>query len=134
LVTAITEAVFARALSGRPAQRKAASRSRAQSLSWTERLFVGMGVSGGEEGALEGPSIMPGGAKAAWERIAAMIGDQSVGLLGRAIVYGDAEAFARRVDKEGLPVARLWETHSALVSIGLNPKGKPGLWLIQKTH
>jgi hypothetical protein len=45
-----------------------------------------------------------------------------------------AEAFARRVHKEGLPVARLWETHSALVSIGLNPKGKPGLWLIQKTH
>ncbi len=27
----------------------------------------------------------------------AMIGDQSVGLLGRAIVYGDAEAFARRI-------------------------------------
>jgi hypothetical protein len=45
-----------------------------------------------------------------------------------------AEAFARRVHKEGLPVARLWETRSALVSIGLNPKGKPGLWLIQKTH
>ena len=45
-----------------------------------------------------------------------------------------AEAFARRVHKEGLPVARLWETHSTLVSIGLNPKGKPGLWLIQKTH
>ena len=45
-----------------------------------------------------------------------------------------AEAFARRVHKEGLPVARLWETHSALLSIGLNPKGKPGLWLIQKTH
>jgi hypothetical protein len=45
-----------------------------------------------------------------------------------------AEAFARQVHKEGLPVARLWETHSALVSIGLNPKGKLGLWLIQKTH
>lgn len=29
-------------------------------------LFVGTGVSGGEEGALTGPSIMPGGAKAAW--------------------------------------------------------------------
>ncbi|MEZ5300955.1 MAG: decarboxylating NADP(+)-dependent phosphogluconate dehydrogenase [Verrucomicrobiales bacterium] len=30
-------------------------------------LFVGTGVSGGEEGALKGPSIMPGGAPEAWE-------------------------------------------------------------------
>jgi 6-phosphogluconate dehydrogenase len=29
-------------------------------------LFVGTGVSGGEEGALKGPSLMPGGSKAAW--------------------------------------------------------------------
>lgn len=32
-------------------------------------LFVGSGVSGGEEGALNGPSIMPGGASAAWPLI-----------------------------------------------------------------
>mgnify|MGYP000080889875 CR=1 FL=1 len=30
-------------------------------------LYVGAGVSGGEEGALKGPSIMPGGSPAAWE-------------------------------------------------------------------
>ena len=29
-------------------------------------LFIGTGVSGGEEGALNGPSIMPGGSVAAW--------------------------------------------------------------------
>jgi 6-phosphogluconate dehydrogenase len=29
-------------------------------------LYIGTGVSGGEEGALHGPSIMPGGSKAAW--------------------------------------------------------------------
>lgn len=29
-------------------------------------LFIGTGVSGGEEGALTGPSIMPGGSPAAW--------------------------------------------------------------------
>ena len=29
-------------------------------------LFIGTGVSGGEEGALKGPSIMPGGSAAAW--------------------------------------------------------------------
>jgi 6-phosphogluconate dehydrogenase len=32
-------------------------------------LFVGSGVSGGEEGALKGPSLMPGGSKAAWPTI-----------------------------------------------------------------
>jgi 6-phosphogluconate dehydrogenase len=32
-------------------------------------LFVGSGVSGGEEGALKGPSLMPGGAKEAWGHI-----------------------------------------------------------------
>lgn len=30
-------------------------------------LYVGCGVSGGELGALRGPSLMPGGSKAAWE-------------------------------------------------------------------
>ena len=29
-------------------------------------LFIGTGVSGGEEGALKGPSLMPGGSPAAW--------------------------------------------------------------------
>jgi 6-phosphogluconate dehydrogenase len=32
-------------------------------------LFVGTGVSGGEEGALKGPSIMPGGNAAAWPHV-----------------------------------------------------------------
>jgi len=32
-------------------------------------LFIGTGVSGGEEGALNGPSIMPGGSKDAWARV-----------------------------------------------------------------
>ncbi|KAJ7306364.1 hypothetical protein JRQ81_009708 [Phrynocephalus forsythii] len=32
-------------------------------------LFVGSGVSGGEEGARYGPSLMPGGAKEAWPHI-----------------------------------------------------------------
>ena len=31
--------------------------------------FIGTGVSGGEEGALKGPSIMPGGAPAAWPEV-----------------------------------------------------------------
>jgi 6-phosphogluconate dehydrogenase len=32
-------------------------------------LYVGTGVSGGEEGALKGPSIMPGGSVAAWPHV-----------------------------------------------------------------
>lgn len=32
-------------------------------------LFLGVGVSGGEEGALKGPSIMPGGSFEAWEQV-----------------------------------------------------------------
>ncbi|MFN2508112.1 MAG: NADP-dependent phosphogluconate dehydrogenase [Chthoniobacterales bacterium] len=32
--------------------------------------FVGCGVSGGEEGALKGPSLMPGGSRESWEVIA----------------------------------------------------------------
>jgi 6-phosphogluconate dehydrogenase len=32
-------------------------------------FFIGTGVSGGEEGARHGPSIMPGGSKAAWPHV-----------------------------------------------------------------
>ena len=35
-------------------------------------LFVGSGVSGGEEGARHGPSLMPGGAPEAWPHIKAI--------------------------------------------------------------
>jgi 6-phosphogluconate dehydrogenase len=35
-------------------------------------LFVGTGVSGGEEGARRGPSIMPGGSPAAWPHLKAI--------------------------------------------------------------
>jgi len=42
---------------------------RAKYLESKGLLFVGTGVSGGEEGALTGPSIMPGGSPAAWEHV-----------------------------------------------------------------
>jgi hypothetical protein len=44
------------------------------------------------------------------------------------------QEFVQKVHHEGLPVARLFETKSALVHLGLSPRGKPGLWLVQKTH
>ena len=47
-------------------------------------LYIGTGVSGGEEGALKGPSLMPGGSPAAWplvqpifQAIAAKVGPQA---------------------------------------------------------
>jgi len=82
-------------------------------------LFVGAGVSGGEEGALKGPSIMPGGSAAAWplarkifQSIAAKVDDGSpccewigddgaghfVKMVHNGIEYGDmqmiSEAYA----------------------------------------
>jgi len=50
----------------------------------------------------------------------------------RIATHGDT--FVQRFGREGLPLARLWENHSALLSLGLSPRGKPGLWLLQKTH
>jgi hypothetical protein len=44
------------------------------------------------------------------------------------------EALIQRFHREGLPLARLWQGHAAVVSLGLNPKGKPGLWLVKQTH
>src|SRR4029079_18809407 len=45
------------------------TRRREAALRDTGLHFVGCGVSGGEEGARFGPSIMPGGSDAAWARI-----------------------------------------------------------------
>ncbi|WP_433444290.1 NADP-dependent phosphogluconate dehydrogenase [Nonomuraea sp. CA-141351] len=39
--------------------------------------FVGTGISGGEEGALHGPSIMPGGSKESWEALGPILQDIS---------------------------------------------------------
>lgn len=42
---------------------------RAEELDAKRIMYIGTGVSGGEEGALKGPAIMPGGQKAAYKRI-----------------------------------------------------------------
>ena len=75
-------------------------------------LYVGMGVSGGEEGARNGPSLMPGGESAAWplvrgiftdiaakiatgESCCAWIGNEGAGhfvkMVHNGIEYGDME-------------------------------------------
>src|SRR5664280_1573241 len=42
---------------------------RAQFVESKGLLYIGTGVSGGEEGALKGPSLMPGGSPAAWPHV-----------------------------------------------------------------
>ncbi len=46
---------------------------RFETLGAKKLRFIGMGVSGGEEGALEGPSMMPGGEREAYGRIEPMV-------------------------------------------------------------
>ena len=82
--------------------------------------FVGTGVSGGEEGALHGPSIMPGGPQSAYELVAPIlrdisakapedgepcvtyIGENGVGhyvkMVHNGIEYGDMQLIAESYD------------------------------------
>ena len=45
------------------------TRRRTQYVESKGLLYIGTGVSGGEEGALRGPSMMPGGSPAAWPHV-----------------------------------------------------------------
>jgi 6-phosphogluconate dehydrogenase len=89
------------------------------------KLYIGTGVSGGEEGALLGPSIMPGGSPAAWphvkpifQKIAAKtddglpccewVGENGAGhfvkMVHNGIEYGDMQMICEvyQIMKEGL--------------------------------
>ena len=46
---------------------------RIESLSEKQVLFLGLGVSGGESGARYGPSLMPGGPREAYDRVAPVL-------------------------------------------------------------
>ena len=83
-------------------------------------VYMGVGVSGGEEGALWGPSIMPGGAADGWEAVGPMLrdisakaeedGEPCVSYIGRGgaghyvkmvhngIEYGDMQLIAEAYD------------------------------------
>ncbi len=88
-------------------------------------LFIGTGVSGGEDGALKGPSIMPGGSKKAWssvkpifQKISAKVDSKSpccewvggdgaghfVKMVHNGIEYGDMQLIceAYNIMKQGL--------------------------------
>jgi 6-phosphogluconate dehydrogenase len=57
---------------------------RCKSLAEKNINFCGCGVSGGEEGALKGPSMMPGGAKEAWDIVAPIFTTISAQVEGEA--------------------------------------------------
>ncbi|KAI0048393.1 6-phosphogluconate dehydrogenase [Auriscalpium vulgare] len=97
---------------------------RVASLEAKGLLFVGSGVSGGEEGARYGPSLMPGGSAAAWpaikeifEKTSAQVGPDPcadwmgesgsghyVKMVHNGIEYGDMQLIAEAYDilKRGL--------------------------------
>lgn len=60
------------------------TRRRNHELSESGIHFIGTGVSGGEEGALTGPSIMPGGQKEAYELVAPIFKDIAAKVDGEA--------------------------------------------------
>lgn len=49
------------------------TRRRAEFLAAKGIRYIGLGVSGGEEGALHGPSLMPGGNRAAYQELAPLL-------------------------------------------------------------
>src|SRR5208337_1115406 len=74
---------------------------RARALAEKGIQFLGVGVSGGEEGARHGPSIMPGGPKEAYERVRLLLEAISARVNGDAcVVYlgpGSAGHFVKMV-------------------------------------
>ncbi|HEY9626594.1 MAG TPA: decarboxylating NADP(+)-dependent phosphogluconate dehydrogenase [Coleofasciculaceae cyanobacterium] len=91
---------------------------RVKEMEATGLSFIGMGVSGGEEGALNGPSLMPGGTEAAYKeiepivtKIAAQVDDgpcvtyigqggagHYVKMVHNGIEYGDMQLIAEAYD------------------------------------
>jgi 6-phosphogluconate dehydrogenase len=106
---------------------------RTQELEPIGLRYIGMGVSGGEEGALNGPSLMPGGTRSSYEylspifnKIAAQVDDgpcvtyigaggsgHYVKMVHNGIEYGDmqliAEAYDLLKNVAGLSPAQLHE-------------------------
>lgn len=90
---------------------------REQRLTAVGLNFLGIGISGGEEGALKGPSLMPGGPRDAWkivapllEKIAAVADEPCTNYVGpdgaghfvkmvhNGIEYGDMQLIAEAYD------------------------------------
>ncbi len=49
-------------------------------------------------------------------------------------IISPMETLAHNFRQQGLPMARLFENKYSLVHLGLDPRGKPGLWILHKLH
>ena len=117
------------------------------------KLYIGTGVSGGEEGALRGPSIMPGGSPSAWphvktifQKIAAHTDDGSpccdwvgengaghfVKMVHNGIEYGDMQMICEtyQIMKAGLAMSNS-EMHGAFAAWN---RGELNSYLIEITR
>jgi 6-phosphogluconate dehydrogenase len=69
------------------------TRLRCEEFARRKILFIGTGVSGGAEGALHGPSIMPGGSREAYKVVGPMLEKAAAQVHGPCCTYiGDNEA------------------------------------------
>lgn len=92
-------------------------------------LFLGTGVSGGARGALEGPAIMPGGSREAYEKVAPILEKIAAKFQGKpcCAYVGDNEAghFVKNVHNgiEYNIMGAISETYNTLrVLLGATPK------------
>jgi len=116
-------------------------------------LYIGTGVSGGEEGALKGPSMMPGGSPAAWPHVKNIfqsicaktpqgepccewVGENGAGhfvkMVHNGIEYGDMQLICEVYDlmKRGLGLTNA-EMHAAFTEWN---KGELDSYLIEITR
>ncbi len=49
-------------------------------------------------------------------------------------IMSPLQNLAHNFRQEGLPVAKLFQSDESLVHLGLNSKGKPGLWFMHRLH
>ena len=71
--------------------------------------FVGCGISGGEEGALHGASIMPGGAQEAWPVIQPMLKSIAAKSRGRhSVLRMGGARWGRPLCEDGAQWHRIW--------------------------
>jgi 6-phosphogluconate dehydrogenase len=117
------------------------------------KLYIGTGVSGGEEGALTGPSIMPGGSPKAWKSVKPIfqkisaktsdgepccdwVGENGAGhfvkMVHNGIEYGDMQMICEtyQMMKEGLDMTNA-EMHKAFTEWN---KGELDSYLIEITR
>jgi 6-phosphogluconate dehydrogenase len=116
------------------------------------KLYIGTGVSGGEEGALTGPSIMPGGSPKAWDSVKSIfqkisaktsdgqpccewVGENGAGhfvkMVHNGIEYGDMQMICEtyQMMKEGLGMTNA-EMYAAFAEWN---KGELNSYLIEIT-